>query len=347
MASNHLPLVVADLGGSPSGGDLFHQQVTRSWQSEPIRVPGGWPHPTTADLDQLAEVLLGLRGPVLIDGLLGCAAPTVLSRARVDGVQPWILVHLPLAAEDPTAHDAGDLNTRERAALDGAAGVVTTSQWAKTDLLERHGPREIAVVQPGVAQGQSRVHSRVSAPAHLVSVASYTPRKNHDLLITALAQIKDLEWQATWAGAAPAGAVERLHESLKAHDLLDRVRLTGPLGPREMAALWQSSDLLVSPSLFETYGMVITEALAHGIPAMVSSETASQETLAGPMELLPGMANSALNPSDWADALRRWLAEPAHRQRWESWVGERSNHLRTWDECARELIESVGGHRDT
>ncbi|UJH70871.1 glycosyltransferase [Ornithinimicrobium sp. INDO-MA30-4] len=65
-------------------------------------------------------------------------------------------------------------------------------------------------------------------PPHLVTVASYTPRKNYELLIAALAQITDLEWQATWAGAAPEGETRRLQELLHTHGLTDRVRMTGP-----------------------------------------------------------------------------------------------------------------------
>lgn len=343
MASNFPTLVVADLGGSPSGGDRFHEQVASVWQQALIRIPGSWPCPTASERDHLASILDSVRGPVVLDGLLGCADPKALARAHSQGARPWLLVHLPLAADRQSAAEAGELNCRERAALDLSAGVITTSEWSKADLVRRHGPQEITVVEPGVALPSTIEPRRVATPPHLVTVASYTPRKNYELLIAALAQITDLEWQATWAGAAPEGETRRLQELLHTHGLTDRVRMTGPLNDLEVSRLWRQSDLLVFPSRFETYGMVITEALAHGIPVIVSADTASEQTLAGPMGLLTGMAPSAQNPTAWARSLRQWLVEPTVRQSWGSWVAERNQHLRTWETCAQDLAKTVGG----
>ncbi|MBW8171556.1 glycosyltransferase family 4 protein [Ornithinimicrobium sp. Arc0846-15] len=345
MPNNFPTLVVADLGDSPSGGDRFHEQVARVWQRDLIRIRGSWPYPTMSEREQLTSTLTSVRGPVVLDGLLGCAGPNVLAHAHAQGARPWLLVHLPLAADCQSAAEAGELNCRERAALDLAAGVITTSEWSKADLVRRHGPRDVTVVEPGVALPSTIEPRSAASPPHLVTVASYTPRKNYGLLIAALAQITDLEWQSTWAGAAPEGETRRLQELLHTHGLTDRVQMTGPLNDLEVSRLWRQSDLLVFPSRFETYGMVITEALTHGIPAMVSADTASEQTLAGPMGLLPGMALSAQDPTAWAHSLRQWLVEPPVRESWGSWVAERNHHVRTWETCAQDLAKTVGGHR--
>ena len=88
---------------------------------------------------------------------------------------------------------------------------------------------------------------------------------------------------------------------------------------------WDAADLLVLPSRVETYGLVVTEALARGIPAVVSAGTGAVEALEqgashctrsefgpGAGGATPGAA-SCRRSSGLAAVLRSWLSEPALR----------------------------------
>ena len=55
----------------------------------------------------------------------------------------------------------------------------------------------------------------------------------------------------------------------------------GPLEGAALARQWARTDLLLLPSTTETYGMVVTEALAHGVPAVVAAGTGAVEALDG------------------------------------------------------------------
>ena len=69
-----------------------------------------------------------------------------------------------------------------------------------------------------------------------------------------------------------------------------RVRLTGRLTGSALAEVWAATDLLVSTSRVETYGLVVAEALAHGIPAVVPAGTGAVESLGRVDGLPPGQS---------------------------------------------------------
>ena len=84
---------------------------------------------------------------VVVDGLLGSAAPEALQPAA-ERLCVVVLLHMPFAeaSSDETVRRA------ERTALAAASGVVTTSTWARAWVIAHHGlpPDRVRVVSPGV-----------------------------------------------------------------------------------------------------------------------------------------------------------------------------------------------------
>jgi 1,2-diacylglycerol 3-alpha-glucosyltransferase len=68
------------------------------------------------------------------------------------------------------------------------------------------------------------------------------------------------------AGEGPEKA--QLHDIFEAHDLLDRLILTGNLKGKDLAGAYQAMDMFVFSSKSETQGMVLTEAMAAGTPVI-------------------------------------------------------------------------------
>src|SRR5699024_2135193 len=190
-----------------------------------------------------------------------------------------------------------------------ASAVVTTSRWAAADLTRRYGRADVVVAEPGAERGAVAPGSR---PPHLLALGALTRVKNHAVLVPALDAVRDLPWQATFAGSAAAqpAVAEELAGALTAGGLADRVALPGVVTGDALEGLWQRTDLLLVPSLVETYGLVVTEALARGVPAVVAVGTGAVEALAGRPEQLPddaaGAAVPPTDPAAWARVLRRW-----------------------------------------
>jgi glycosyltransferase involved in cell wall biosynthesis len=243
---------------------------------------------------------------VLLDGLIASPAPDVLvPHAR--RLRQVVLMHMPLG-------DAG-----ERAVLEAAAAVITTSDWTRRRL-----GLPAVVAEPGVDPAELAPGS--ADGGELLCVAAVIPGKGHDVLLDALATVRGEPWRCTCVGSvdrdpAFAGAVRGRAPR--------RVRFTGPLVGAELARAYAAADLLVLPSRAETYGMVVTEALARGVPVLATDVGGVTEALGDGGLLVP-----AGDPAALGAALRRWLGEPALRERLREAARERRATLRGWDATA-------------
>ena len=91
----------------------------------------------------------------------------------------------------------------------------------------------------------------------------------------------------------------------------------------------------------ETYGMVVTEALARGIPVLATTANGLPEALGrAPDGGLPGILVPPDDPVSLADALRRWLGEPELRDQLRSAARGRRSMLTGWARTS-ELLSSA------
>jgi glycosyltransferase involved in cell wall biosynthesis len=92
--------------------------------------------------------------------------------------------------------------------------------------------------------------------------------------------------------------------------LTDRVAILGPVSPAERWALLDGADLFVLPSRGENFGLVVTEAMARGIPVVISDavQSCTHVKAAGAGRIVP------LDVVALAAAMAELLAAPAQRQ---------------------------------
>ncbi|MGN9768747.1 glycosyltransferase family 4 protein [Micromonospora sp. SD12] len=328
MATVHvvLPNDIDD-PAEPSGGNGYDRRLCRGlaaagWTVREHAVPGDWPHPDRAARAGLAEVLAALpdASPVLLDGLVASCVPEVLT-PHARRLRVVVLVHLPLE------HDA------EAAALAAAVAVVTTSEWTRRRLLDRYAlpPDRVHVARPGVDPAPPAPGS--PAGGNLLCVAALTPHKGHDVLVEALSTVADLPWSCVCVGplTRDPGFVAALRRRVGGRGLADRVRLVGPRTGAALDAAYAAADLLVLPSRRETYGMVVTEALARGVPVLATAAGGLPEALGrAPGGAAPGLLVPPDDPTALAGALRRWLGEPALRRALRRAARARRQTLDDW-----------------
>jgi glycosyltransferase involved in cell wall biosynthesis len=290
----------------PSGGNTYDRHVVRGLVAE------GWAvHEHAASLRQIPDDAV-----VLLDGLVAATAPeALLPEAR--RLRLVVLVHMPL----------GD--ARERAVLAAAVAVVTTSAWSRHRLLELHAlePERVHVAEPGV-EAAGLASGSASGEA-LLCVGAVIAQKGHDVLLDALATIADLSWQCECVGSLsrePA-FVDRLR-----HDSPDgRVRFTGPRTGADLDRRYARADLLVLASRTEAYGMVVTEALARGLPVVATDVGGVGEALGhGAGGIRPGLLVAPDDPAVLAAALRSWLRDGELRTRLRRAARERRESLPDW-----------------
>lgn len=328
----------------PSGGNIYDRRVCRElaaigWSVHEHAVRGSWPSPTPADHAALSAAVAGIPDGVvvLVDGLVASTAPEVLvPEAR--RLRLVILVHMPLG-EGPGEVPA-EAQTREGAVLSAAAAVLTTSEWTHHRLLDRYSlqPDRVHVAEPGIDPAD--IAPGTATGGELLCVAAVTPHKGHDVLLAALTMIKHLPWRCTCVGSLDRDPdfVDQLRSQVGKNGIRDRVHFTGPLTGAELNAAYAGADVLVLASRGETYAMVVTEALARGLPVIATA-------IGGlPLALGHGSGGSPpglLVPPDdapvLAQALCAWLDDAELRQQLRHAAEERRLTLSGWSGTAGQI----------
>ena len=322
----------------PSGGNTYDRRVCRGlaelgWAVHEHAVPGAWPRGSEAGHAALARAVRRIPdgAVVLLDGLIASTAPEALvPQAR--RLRQVVLVHMPLGHRPPD-DEAGAVRVRERDVLAAAAAVVTTSAWTRRRLGELYAlPADrVHVTEPGV--DAARLAPGTAAGDSLLCVAALTPHKGHDVLLDGLAMVTDLSWRLECVGSLvrDRAFADGVRRRARNSGLGNRVRFTGPRTGAELDRAYAAADLLLLASQAETYGMVVTEALARGLPVLATEVGGVPEALGhGKDGTRPGLL---VPPSDAAAvgaALRTWLSDAELRARLRRAARERRASLRRW-----------------
>lgn len=324
-----LRLVVPADVDTPTGGNVYDLAL-----ADALRSGGDEAEVLRCAAPELVDVLLQpWDGPTLVDGLLACPQPQTLATAPVA-----VLVHMPLALETGLSRDvATRLDRLERQALHAAVVVIATSDWSARYLKRHHALAEVAVARPGVEPAPV---STGSDPPLFVHLASLLPNKDQLGVVAALTRLRDLPWRARLVGPTSRDPVyaTAVRDAVDATGLGDRIEITGVMS-REAA--WAGADLALLPSRVESFGMVVTEALARAIPAVVSEGGAAEALgICGNGER-PGVVAPAGDTAALEAALRRWLTDPEHRAALRGAALARRATLEPWGVTARSVRDAL------
>jgi glycosyltransferase involved in cell wall biosynthesis len=286
----------------PSGGNVYDRRMLAGlsdlgWDVVECRGFGALPRGLPADALVLADGMVVAEEP---DAALAAA-----ERHRLA-----VLAHMVWG--------------RGEAVLRSAQAIVATSD-STGRALERSDGR-VHVVPPGVDPAP------LSDGCGLIAVGAVVPDKGHDILLSALRGLGDLEWTCTIVGSLevdPDFAAGLVGSGL--------ATFTGPLFSSDLDDAYAAAGLLVLPSLHEGYGMVLTEGLARGLPAVAADVGGVREALGATAAGLPGLL---VRPGDRValmSALRAWLTDPELRARLRRAAMLRRVTLPPWSAAAAEF----------
>jgi glycosyltransferase involved in cell wall biosynthesis len=217
---------------------------------------------------------------------------------------------------------------------------VVTSEATARILISDYGvpPHGISVVRPGNDRVPPALGSEDSI-VRLLSIGSVLPVKGYDLLIPAVATLKEMPWRLTIAGDRTRDPVAAalLDADIEAYGLGNKVTVLGAVSPERVRELYLASDVFVLASRFEGYGMALAEAIAHGLPVVSTRAGAIPETVPpGTGLLVPPDDAAAL-----AEALRRLVTRPNERQQLATNARAAAAQLPTWQDSARRFATAI------
>jgi glycosyltransferase involved in cell wall biosynthesis len=173
----------------------------------------------------------------------------------------------------------------------------------------------------------------------LLAIGAMVPRKGFDVLIAALATLPDLPWHLTIAGdrRRDPKAAAQLDVDIARFKLDGRVAVLGAVPLERIAELYAGADLFTLASRFEGYGMVFSEAIAHGLPVIGTTAGAIPETV-------PAGAGVLVAPDDaaaLATALRRAIENPDERRRMAASARAAAQSLPSWQDSAKHFARAL------
>ena len=213
---------------------------------------------------------------------------------------------------------------RKDAELALADGVFTVSELARESYLDEGIVREKVQSMPvGVDLHEFCFRPRPlrtrDSGLEFVFVGQVTELKGVDVLLAAVDQLAPIaEFRLTVVGRG------RLTRRVAAHP---RCRCLGWVPQRQLAEVFSAADVLVLPSRFDSFAMVVPEAMACGLPAIVSDRVGAREMIT------PGQ-NGLIVPAADANALAQAMNELIGRQ----------SELPRMAERARAAAEQYGWH---
>lgn len=309
-----------------------------------LRLSGGFPTPDAQDMADALDHLCAVPSDqvILLDGfLVGTLEPDRLSAVRAPMVG---LVHHPLGLETGLAAErAAFLRANERRVLARMHHILVPSPHTAAVLRRDFGVPgdKLTIARPGFAR--PAVRSAPAFPPLVLSVGLIAPRKGHDTLIRALGQIRDLAWRAEIVGktfdTAHSATLRDLRDGL---GFAGRVSFTGQLDDTELADRFASATVFALATKYEGYGMVLSEAMLHGLPVVSCAAGAVPDTVGDAGLLVPVDDHAA-----FAAALRRVLSQPAAAADLRDKALRKAADLPTWNDTARLIAQTLRKVRAT
>lgn len=147
---------------------------------------------------------------------------------------------------------------------------------------------------PGMGSGTERaVQGR---PRSALFLGRIYPIKGLPMLIEAWGRVRPDGWTLRIAGPDEAGHRKQIEKAVTSAGLGRVVSFTGPLADGLKTSAFFDAELFVLPTHSESFGIVVAEALAHGLPVLT--------TTGAPWSTLPGSGCGW-----WVDATVDGIAE--------------------------------------
>jgi glycosyltransferase involved in cell wall biosynthesis len=224
-----------------------------------------------------------------------------------------------------------------------ATRVAVPSHASAADVMRycRVSPARIRVIPHGVICTQppgdgemlaSHQHFGIDVP-YLLAVSTIEPKKNFDGLIRWFDEWKDagiphrlvIAGKWGWRSGTVRRALTRARHR-------DHIQLCGYVPQHQLPPLMAGADLLLMPSHYEGFGLPVLEAMANGVPVVVSDRGALPETAGTAACVLP------LVDARWLEEIPRLLRDGARRQAMRE-AGLVRAAACSWDAAAQQLLE--------
>ncbi len=300
-------------------GDLELRLFTSSWKDRPLpelatELPGVRVIDRTVPVTVLSWAwnnigwppIESLAGPCDVVHAAGPLLVPTRRAAQVITVHDLDFLHHP---ERTTAEMKRDFARRIHDHARRADHIVVSSHYAAGEVTRALSipPTRVSVCSPGAPAwtaevARSRARSGTVVGSTILFVGTLEPRKNIGGLLEAYRAVVAVRPDAprlVLAGGVPPSAASEVARAQQG-PLHGHVDVRGYVPASEKARLYEDARMLVLPSLQEGFGLPVLEAMACGVPVVVSNR--------GSLPEVAGDAADPVEPTDTAGLAQRMLA---------------------------------------
>ena len=243
-----------------------------------------------------------------------------------------------------SARSADVVMTPTQAMLDELRGAVEVKE-AVVNPYGVAAPERPAVAAGGARHPSEGAGNRVT---RLLYVSLYGEHKNLATLLKALALLNArgdarFKLQTTadpaWPGAAWTVTYREDIILARRPGIAEHADFAGPLRREEVDRLYQASDICVFPSLTESFGFPMVEAMSHGLPILAADTPVNREVCGS-----AAIYFSPLSAGNLADRLLRLATDSALCSRLASRGRQEAARRFSWSAHVRRIVETACSH---
>lgn len=248
-----------------------------------------------------------------------------------------------------------DFETNFSDSLERATHVITDSEATRRDLIAHlaYPADKVSTVHLGVSERfRPRSPDAIEhdllrlfglvVGEYVLSVATFEPRKRIESAIRAHARFCDRTGRTIplVLVGAKGWSNDRLHALIEAEQRKGRLRMLGFVQEADLPTLYAGARLFLYPSIYEGFGLPPIEAMACGVPTIVSDRSCLPEVTQG--------AAMMINPDD-IDAFDLAIEQALDNDIWRKdaiWAGTKLSAHYSWARCVgktADIYRTFGG----
>ena len=171
-----------------------------------------------------------------------------------------------------------------RVMSDGGIHFIANSEYTKLRIVSDYPQKEVVII-PNSIKKEYILTQRKSAESviKLISIANgiFDPRKNIINLLRAFKLLREKYQDATLMVVGKYSESHSNYNLWKEDGLLDGVILTGQLNHEDVITQIDNSTIMIHPSLEETFGNILLEAMARRVPVIGGNEAGAVPMVLG------------------------------------------------------------------
>jgi len=252
----------------------------------------------------------------------------------------------------PQMFEKGDLwklRNWTKFSANNADHIITISNFSKKDIIEQYGvdKSKITVAYPGFDKnifppivGKMKIKKTLKKYSinnpYIIYIGTIQPRKNLIRLIEAVSRIEKLTLvvvgKATGEGRE-GWMYKEILQTPKRLAIEERVKFLGFTPPEDLPYLLAGAKAFVLPSLWEGFGMTALEAMACGVPTVVSNVSSLPEVV--------GKAGLLIDPysvTQIEQAIRAVVTDKKLRSKYSKVALEQAKKF-SWEKTAKVVLK--------